>query len=121
MKIGLFWEVLREGFRDFDGSGGFWGSWSFGDFGGSWGHGVEGYVFFGIKKLIYINISTFTSVLPASSVVVPSRRVPLCPLAYRPVAFCPDFRVSCSTGTSLVIDKLKYFIAQLLRENRKKN
>ena len=69
LKLGLFWEVLREGFRDFDGSGGFWGSWSFGDFGGSWGHGVEGYVFFGIKKLIYINISTFTSVLPASSVV----------------------------------------------------
>ena len=67
LKIGLFWEVLREGFRDFDGSGGFWGSWSFGDFGGSWGHGVEGYVFFGIKKLIYINISTLTSVLPASS------------------------------------------------------
>ena len=68
LKIGLFWEVLREGFRDFDGSGGFWGSWSFGDFGGSWGHGVEGYVFFGIKKFIYLHKYFNLHVCPSSFV-----------------------------------------------------
>ena len=48
--------------REFEGSGGFWGSWSswsFGEFGGSRGHGVEGYVTFGIRKLIIDELKYF--------------------------------------------------------------